>query len=59
VAGSDAFDLQMSDADALMWTVEKDPTLRSTVVTVLTLDRSPDWDALVERVERGSHLIPR
>jgi WS/DGAT/MGAT family acyltransferase len=49
----------MSDADALMWTVEKDPTLRSTVVTVLTLDRSPDWDALVERVERGSRLIPR
>src|SRR4029453_2365658 len=59
VAGSGEFDLQMSDADALMWTVEKDPTLRSTVVTVLTLDRSPDWDALVERVERGSHLIPR
>jgi diacylglycerol O-acyltransferase / wax synthase len=63
VAGSETeageFDLQMSDADALMWTVEKDPTLRSTVVTVLTLDRSPDWDALVERVERGSRLIPR
>jgi diacylglycerol O-acyltransferase / wax synthase len=59
VAGSGEFDPQMSDADALMWTVEKDPTLRSTVVTVLTLDRSPDWDALVERVERGSHLIPR
>jgi diacylglycerol O-acyltransferase / wax synthase len=59
MAGSGEFDLQMSDADALMWTVEKDPTLRSTVVTVLTLDRSPDWDALVERVERGSHLIPR
>jgi diacylglycerol O-acyltransferase / wax synthase len=59
VAGADEFDLQMSDADALMWAVEKDPTLRSTVVTVLTLDRSPDWDALVERVERGSRLIPR
>jgi diacylglycerol O-acyltransferase / wax synthase len=59
VAGEDEFDLQMSDADALMWTVEKDPTLRSTVVTVLTLDRSPDWDALVERVDRGSRLIPR
>ena len=59
MAGSGGFDLQMSDADALMWTVEKDPTLRSTVVTVLTLDRSPDWDELVERVERGSHLIPR
>ncbi|HYV59623.1 MAG TPA: wax ester/triacylglycerol synthase family O-acyltransferase [Acidimicrobiia bacterium] len=49
----------MSDADALMWTVEKDPTLRSTVVTVLTFDRSPDWDALIERVDRGSRLIPR
>ncbi|HKA92190.1 MAG TPA: wax ester/triacylglycerol synthase domain-containing protein [Acidimicrobiia bacterium] len=59
MAGAGDFDLQMSDADALMWTVEKDPTLRSTVVTVLTFDRSPDWDALVERVDRGSHLIPR
>jgi diacylglycerol O-acyltransferase / wax synthase len=49
----------MSDADALMWNVEKDPTLRSTIVTVLTFDRSPDWDALVERVDRGSRLIPR
>jgi len=57
--GTDEFDLEMSDADALMWTVEKDPTLRSTVVTVLTFDRSPDWDALVERVDRGSRLIPR
>ncbi len=56
---SDQFDLQMSDADALMWTIEKDPTLRSTVVTVFTFDRSPDWDALVERVDRGSRLIPR
>ena len=59
MAGAAEFDLQMSDADALMWTVEKDPTLRSTVVTILTLDRSPDWDALVERVDRGSRLIPR
>ncbi|HEY3095769.1 MAG TPA: wax ester/triacylglycerol synthase family O-acyltransferase [Acidimicrobiia bacterium] len=59
MAGPEHFDLHMSDADALMWNVEKDPTLRSTVVTVLTFDRSPDWDALVERVDRGSRLIPR
>ncbi len=58
-AGSDEFDIHMTDADALMWNVEKDPTLRSTVVTVLTFDRSPDWDALVDRVDRGSRLIPR
>jgi diacylglycerol O-acyltransferase / wax synthase len=59
VAGSDRFDLHMTDADALMWNIEKDPTLRSTIVTVLTLDRSPDWATLVERVERGTRLIPR
>lgn len=59
MAGSDQFDLHMTDADALMWNVEKDPTLRSTIVTVLTLDRSPDWDTLVERIERGTRLIPR
>jgi diacylglycerol O-acyltransferase / wax synthase len=57
--GSEQFDLHMTDADALMWNVEKDPTLRSTIVTVLTLDRSPDWGALIERVERGTRLIPR
>lgn len=49
----------MSDSDALMWNIEKDPLLRSTIVTVLVFDRSPDWDRLVERIERGSWLIPR
>jgi diacylglycerol O-acyltransferase / wax synthase len=55
----DRFEAHMSDSDALMWNVEKDPLLRSTIVTVLLLDRAPDWDALRERVERGSWLIPR
>jgi diacylglycerol O-acyltransferase len=49
----------MSDADALMWHVERDPHLRSTIVTVLTLDRAPEWDDLVTRIERGTRLIPR
>ena len=49
----------MSDADALMWHVERDPHLRSTIVTVLVLDRAPDWDDLVARIERGTRLIPR
>ena len=39
--GAGEFDLQMSDSDALMWNIEKDPLLRSTIVTVLLLDRSP------------------
>ncbi len=53
------FDLHMSDSDALMWNIAKDPVLRSTIVTVNRLDRDPDWDRLVERIDYGSQLIPR
>ena len=53
------FEAHMSDSDALMWNIEKDPLLRSTIVTVLFFDRTPDWHTLVARIERGSWLIPR
>jgi len=53
------FESHMSDSDALMWNIEKDPLLRSTIVTVLFFDSTPDWDTLVSRIERGSWLIPR
>jgi WS/DGAT/MGAT family acyltransferase len=56
---AERFERRMSDSDALMWNIEKDPLLRSTIVTVLLFDRSPDWDILVDRIERGSWLIPR
>jgi diacylglycerol O-acyltransferase / wax synthase len=56
---TEGFDHHMSDADALMWNIEKDPLLRSTIVTVGVLDRSPDWDRMVDKIERGSRLIPR
>lgn len=49
----------MSDADALMWNIEKDPLLRSTIVTVNRLDRDPDWDRLVDKIDVGAQLIPR
>jgi len=55
----DRFEAHMSDSDALMWNIEKDPLLRSTIVTVLVFDRVPDWDTVRERIERGSWLIPR
>ena len=35
------FENRMSDADALMWTIEKDPLLRSTITSVAVLDQSP------------------
>jgi len=49
----------MSDSDALMWGIEKDPLLRSTITAVSLFDRPPDPKRLRERVERGTRLIPR
>ncbi|MFM8303543.1 MAG: wax ester/triacylglycerol synthase family O-acyltransferase [Actinomycetota bacterium] len=53
------FDDFMSDADALMWAIEQDPLLRSTIVTAMFLDHTPEWDAVRNRLERGVRLIPR
>src|SRR6185312_10251858 len=42
----------------LSWYMERDPLLRSTVVSVGFLDRAPDRDALRALVERASRMIP-
>jgi len=48
----------MAQADLFAWNMEDDPLLRSTIVAVAMLDRSPDWDSLVEMMERGSRIVP-
>ena len=48
----------MSQTDAFTWAMESDPRLRSTVVTVIMLDRSPDWDVVRERFEALSGNLP-
>ncbi|MCB1257245.1 MAG: DUF1298 domain-containing protein [Microthrixaceae bacterium] len=53
------FDDRMSDSDALMWSIEKDPMLRSTITTVMLLDGQPDIDQLQRVFERASRSIPR
>ena len=53
------FEQHMSDADALMWAIEKDPSLRSTITLITMLDRPPDPERLLARLERGTRLIPR
>jgi diacylglycerol O-acyltransferase / wax synthase len=53
------YESRMSDSDALMWNIEKDPVLRSTITAVALLDQAPDRDTLVWKVDRGSRLIPR
>ncbi len=54
-----AADRQMSDAEALMWRVEKDPFLSSTFGSITILDRAPDFDVLRARMESAVHAVPR
>jgi WS/DGAT/MGAT family acyltransferase len=54
-----AFDAWMSDNDALMWRIERDPLLRSTILCVWTLDRPPDRVRLHATLEKTERLVPR
>jgi WS/DGAT/MGAT family acyltransferase len=42
-----------------MWRLEKDPHLSSTFATVTILDRAPDFDQLLRRMERATYAVPR
>jgi diacylglycerol O-acyltransferase / wax synthase len=53
------FDRKMSDAEGLMWRLEKDPHLSSTFATVTILDRPPDFDRLLARMDRAVHVVER
>jgi diacylglycerol O-acyltransferase / wax synthase len=48
----------LRSSDAFIWAIESDPRLRSTIVTLVLLDRSPDWDVLVERFDLLSRTVP-
>jgi diacylglycerol O-acyltransferase len=44
--------------DAFAWSMERDPLLRSTIVAVVVFERCPDWDLLVQRIDRATRLAP-
>lgn len=48
----------MRNTDAFAWAMEEDPRLRSTVVLVVMLDRSPNFDVVADRFERVSRGVP-
>jgi WS/DGAT/MGAT family acyltransferase len=50
---------RMSDLEALMWTLEKDPHLSSTFANVTVLDRPPDVGRLRRRMEHAVLAVPR
>lgn len=53
------FESRMSDQDALMWSVEKDPILRSTITALTILDKAPDRQRLLDKLDRGTRIVPR
>src|SRR5512146_1874635 len=58
VAMDERVEVHMRDTNAFAWYMEQDPLLRSTVVVVLMLESTPDWDRLTERLERLTRQSP-
>jgi diacylglycerol O-acyltransferase / wax synthase len=50
---------RMSDAEALMWRLDKDPFLASTFGNVTVLDRAIDIDVFRRRMQRAAMVVPR
>lgn len=48
----------MREGDAFSWYMEADPLLRSTVVSVVVLDRAVDVKRLFERLDRACRITP-
>ncbi|MCU0269508.1 MAG: WS/DGAT domain-containing protein [Acidimicrobiales bacterium] len=55
---TETFDVHLPNADAFAWHMEHDPLLRSTICSITMYDRAPDWDVLVDRVDRSTRLAP-
>jgi diacylglycerol O-acyltransferase / wax synthase len=53
------FEPRMSSSDALMWRIEKDPLLRSTIVMIMVFDAPLDRHKVTQRMERVSRVVPR
>ncbi len=49
----------MKATDAVMWNIEVDPILRSTVTAVAVLDQCPDWGEVRRRLGDAIALVPR
>ncbi len=49
----------MAPSDAVMWDIERDPQLRSTVVAVAVLDQAPDRVRLDDRLRSVCRQVPR
>jgi diacylglycerol O-acyltransferase len=48
----------MQESDAFAWYLERDATLRATIVAIAWLDRSPDWNTLVTKIDHATKVVP-
>ena len=53
------YDEWMSESDAVLWHIERDPMLRSTIISVCLLDSAPDRERMDAMVERTIANLPR
>jgi WS/DGAT/MGAT family acyltransferase len=53
------YDDRMGDFDSVIWSIEKDPVLRSTITTVTLLDGTVSRARWLELLERVTRAIPR
>lgn len=57
--GLPEFDRRMSDAERLMWRLDRDPHLSSTFANISILDRPVDLDRFRRRLELATTMVPR
>jgi WS/DGAT/MGAT family acyltransferase len=48
----------LRSSDAFVWSIGADPRMRSTIVSLMLLDRSPDFTTVVRRFRGLSHHVP-
>lgn len=48
----------MRSTDTFTWAMESDPRLRSTVVSIVLLEKSPDWDGVRDRLDLITRKLP-
>lgn len=58
-SAANRFSSNLNASDAVLWNIERDPCLRTTIVAIFLLDRVPDWERLRERIVEASTQVPR
>lgn len=55
---AELLETRVGEPDAFTLSLERDPLLRSTIVAVAIYEQPPEWDMLVDRIDRATRLTP-